>query len=72
MAISLKAARVNAGLTQVEAIAEYNRRTGKSLSQSTLVSWEHDKTFPTVRQFAKLCEIYGVGMSDIFVPETLT
>lgn len=72
MAISLKAARVNAGLTQVEAIAEYNRRTGKSLSQSTLVSWERERTFPTVRQFKTLCELYGVGMSDIFVPETLT
>lgn len=68
MAISLKAARVNAGLTQVEAVAEYNRQTGRSLSQTTLVSWEQEKTFPTVPQFAKLCEIYGVSMNDIFVP----
>lgn len=71
MAISLKAARVNAGFTQKGAIAEYNSRNGAKLSQSTLVNWERGKTFPTVLQFKKLCELYGVAMSDIFVPETL-
>lgn len=72
MAISLKAARVNAGLTQVDAIAEYNRRYGKKIAQSTLVSWEQEKTFPTVPQFKALCDMYGVSMADIFVPETQT
>lgn len=72
MAISLKAARVNAGLTQAETIEAYNRRTGKSLAQSTLINWERGRTFPTVTQFKMLCELYGVGMNDIFVPETLT
>lgn len=72
MAINLKAARVNAGLRQTDAVNEYNKRSGASLSQSTLISWEQGKTFPTVPQFKLLCDIYGVGMSDIFIPETLT
>ena len=72
MSISLKAARVNAGLTQLGTIAEYNRRYGKSIAQSTLVSWEQGRTFPTAIQFKALCDIYGVSMADIFVPETQT
>ena len=72
MSMSLKAARVNANMTQVEAVREYNERTGSSLAISTLVKWEQEKTFPTVPQFKALCTIYGVEMNDIFVPETLT
>lgn len=72
MVMHLKAARVNAGLTQADAIAAYNERYGKNLAQSTLISWEREKTFPTVPQFKALCDIYGVDMNDIFVPETLT
>ena len=72
MPMHLKAARVNANLTQVEVLAQYNARCGTKLAQSTLVSWEQEKTFPTVPQFKVLCDIYGVDMNDIFVPETLT
>lgn len=72
MPMHLKAARVNANLTQVEAIRQYNERCDAKLAQSTLVSWEQEKTFPTVPQFKVLCDIYGVDMNDIFVPETLT
>lgn len=72
MPMSLKAARVNANLTQVEAVREYNERTGSSLAISTLVKWEQEKTFPRVPQFKALCTIYGVEMNDIFVPETIT
>ena len=72
MAMTLRAARVNAGLTQKEAVEEFNNRSGKSLSCTTLISWEKNKTFPTVPQFKVLCSIYGMEMSDIFVPETLT
>lgn len=68
----LKAARVNAGLTQVQVIELYNRKYKANLAQSTLVSWEQEKTFPTVPQFKALCNIYGVSMNDIIVPETLT
>lgn len=69
MAITLRAARVNANLTQREAVAAFNERTGKTLSHVTLVSWEKNKTFPTIQQCQTLCEIYGVSIADIFVPE---
>lgn len=72
MTMHLKAARVNAKMTQADTITEYNRRYGKRLAQSTLVSWEQEKTFPTVTQFKALCDIYGVSMSEIFIPETPT
>ena len=72
MAITLKAARVNAGLTQATAVWKYNNETGGRLSQSTLLSWEKGRTWPTVQQFAALCKVYGVPMSDIFIPDTLT
>lgn len=72
MAMHLKAARVNAGMTQTDVITAYNAKYGQKLAQSTLVSWEQEKTFPTVPQFKALCDIYGVAMSDIFIPETIT
>ena len=72
MPMHLKAARVNANMTQVEAITAYNKKCGANLAQSTLISWEQERTFPTVPQFKVLCSIYGVDMNDIFVPETLT
>lgn len=71
MAISIKAARVNAELTQAE-VVEQLKQLGFSTAQSTLVSWEQGKTSPTVPQFNALCKIYGCTMNDIFVPETLT
>ena len=72
MAITLKAARVNANLPQRETLKRYYDETGKTLSQATLVRWEQNKTFPTLPQFSTLCRIYGVQIGDIFVPETLT
>lgn len=72
MAITLKAARINANLTQAAALQAYSDQSGKTISQSTLIKWEQNKTFPTVQQFKVLCRIYGVEMDDIFVPETLT
>ncbi len=66
MKVSLKAARVNAGLTQDKACAAIN------VAKSTLISWEQEKTFPTAVQLSKLCNLYKCTMDDIFVPETLT
>ena len=71
MAMHIKAARVNAGLTQAEVCAILNEK-GYNTAQSTLVSWEQEKTFPTVAVFKTLCNIYGCEMNDIFIPETLT
>ena len=66
MSMSLKAARINAGLTQ----EEVHKKTG--FATSTIVSWESNRTFPKTQQFIQLCNLYGGTMSDIFVPETLS
>lgn len=60
--LSLKAARVNAGLTQEEAAQAINV-TGK-----TLISWEKGVTHPTVDKLLRLCSLYDVQISDIFIP----
>lgn len=61
--ISLKAARVNCGLTQ-KAVA-----TKAGISEATIIRWEKGKTAPDANQLKKLCEIYGVLMDDIFLNE---
>lgn len=65
MKVTLKAARVNAKLTQ-DQVCEATK-----VSKSTLVSWEQEKTFPTAIQLNKLCGLYKCTMDDIFVPERL-
>lgn len=71
MAMHIKAARVNAQLTQDE-VCRMLKERGFKTAKSTLISWESESTFPTVPIFKTLCEIYGCDMNDIFVPETLT
>ena len=65
MKVSIKAARVNANMTQDEVYPVMH------IAKSTLVSWEKHKTFPSVPQLNKLCGLYGCTIDDIFVPETL-
>lgn len=65
MAITLKAARVNANLKQEEAA----KRIG--ITTDTLRNWEKAKTFPDVLQIKKIEEVYNVSYSDIiFLLET--
>lgn len=52
--ISLKAARVNADMTQEEAAKLLN------VDKSTIASWENGKTQPKYTQCVKLSEIYGI------------
>lgn len=59
MQITLKAARVNAGLTQ----QQVQQATG--IARSTLISWEHGKTSPKATELSKLCELYAVGIDRI-------
>ena len=66
MKVTIKAARVNAGMTQDQACKAIN------IAKSTLISWEQERTFPTAIQLNKLCSLYNCTMDDIFVPETLT
>ena len=53
--LSLKAARVNAGLTQEEAAA----RLG--INRNTLQRWERGQTFPRIDQVKKLACIYDTN-----------
>jgi transcriptional regulator with XRE-family HTH domain len=58
--ITLKAARVNAGLTQSEVAGKLKISTG------TLKNWEKGKTFPKQPQIEALCELYSVTYDNLF------
>lgn len=58
--ITLKAARVNSGLTQKE-VAE---KLGKS--PYTIINWENNKTSINLLDFKKLCKLYGIEEDNIF------
>lgn len=60
MKISLKAARVNANLTQKEAAKLLK------INVSTLMSWENRTTSPKIAKIPEICTVYGVTMDDIF------
>jgi len=61
--VTLKAARVNVGLTQAEAA----KRLG--ISRSVIQNWERGKTFPDAMHLNKIENAYGVGYNDIiFLP----
>ena len=59
MQITLKAARVNAGLTQ----AQVEDKTG--YARSTLTSWESGKTYPKADALEKLCKLYDIPVGNI-------
>ena len=58
--ISLRAARVNAGLTQ-EAAAK-----AVGVDKSTIISWEKGKTSPRIEDIKELCSVYKIEMNYIF------
>ena len=64
MALSLKAARVNAGLTQAEMAKRLD------VAPVTIWKWETGKSEPKVNQFKRFCEVCGLKMDDIFLPES--
>ena len=67
MQISLKAARMNANLTQREAA----ERLG--ISRETLSGWETGKRFPDVAQIKKIECVYSVSYDEIsFLPKNYT
>ena len=59
MQITLRAARINAGLTQ----EQVHQQTG--IARSTLRRWESGETSPKARDLAGLCELYGVSVQNI-------
>lgn len=61
--VTLEAARVNVGLTQIEA----SRAIG--VSKNTLAKYEKGKTAPTIPTLKKICSVYRVPMDCIsFMP----
>lgn len=59
MSLTLKAARINAGLKQTEAAAKLD------VSVDTLSNWERGKTYPDVPQLKQIEDLYGVEYRDI-------
>lgn len=59
MQITLKAARVNAGLTQQQVEAE----TG--FARSTLTRWENGKSSPRMDDLTVLCKLYDIPVECI-------
>ena len=64
--ISLKAARVNAGLSQDDAAKALG------VSNATICSWEREKSYPDVMQFERLCNIYSAPTDQIFLRRKYT
>ena len=63
MKISIKAARVNVGLSQKEA-ADYLK-----VSNKTLGNWENGITYPPADKIPDICELYGVSYDHLnFLP----
>lgn len=63
MAITLKAARVNAGLTQTQAARMLK------ISKNTIGSYERYKTKPNMERAKRIAELYGLTVDDIiFLP----
>lgn len=59
MPITLKAARVNAGLTQKDASKKLN------ISNRTLCSWENGKTIPNAANIDAICKLYNTTYDEL-------
>lgn len=59
MAIQLKAARVNANLTQEEAAKKLK------ISKNSIVNYESYKSKPSVDLAKKIAKLYGMRVDDI-------
>ena len=66
MKMTLKALRVNSGLTQKDAAIKLQ------VTPETLGSWERAETFPSVPQITKIEDLYGTKYADIiFLPSNI-
>lgn len=64
MAITLKAARVNAGLSQAEAAEKLG------VTPAMVSNWERRISYPTVPNIKKIEAVYGIKYADlIFLPD---
>ena len=64
--ISLKAARVNANLRQIDAA------NAIGVPKETIISWEKGKTSPKAEQLYSLAKLYSISIDNIFLPLTFT
>lgn len=65
MKISLKAARVNVGLTQTDAAELIG------VNVNTIKNWESGKSFPNQPMIDRICSTYGLAYDQInFLPES--
>lgn len=65
MPITLKAARVNIGLTQKEAAHKLG------ITEDCLGNYERGKTYPNVPVIKKMEQLYGIAYGDIiFLPRS--
>lgn len=61
--ISMRAARVNKGLSQKVAAKKIG------VSNKTLCNWENGVTYPPVDKIPVICELYGVAFDNLnFLP----
>ena len=62
--ITIRAARVNAGLSQLEAAKALN------VSNKTLCAWENGTAFPNVQQVNEICSLYDIPYDNLnFLPK---
>lgn len=59
MRVTLRAARVNANLTQ-EAAAK-----ALQVTKNTIIAWETGRSMPTVDKIEGICVLYGATYDDI-------
>ena len=62
MKISLKAARVNANLTQEDVAKQLHK------GKQTITNWENGHTSIDIANFTALCSLYRVNPDTIFLP----
>ena len=63
MKITVKAARVNAGLTQAEVCVKLG------ITKGTLISYEKYRTIPDIATAKAMAKLYGQSVNDIiFLP----
>ena len=63
--ITMKAARVNAGMTQKDMSAKMH------VTVATISTWERGIRIPKPAQFEMYCRICGRPTDDIFLPKRL-
>lgn len=57
--ISLRAARINAGLKQIDTA------NALKVDKKTVSSWEKGKTMPSADKVSALCSLYGMSYDNI-------